>query len=99
MRARSAFPRGQTIHQSYMLTVMNCPSKGNMPRVTADETEPLDSAAAWLRARTYAQQAEQTQDAEHRQSLLRLRNSWIEIANELQLLEMIDGAQRNPTEI
>ena len=70
-----------------------------MPRVTFDETESLDSAAAWLRARTYAQQAEQTQDAERRQSLLRLRNSWIEIANELQLLEKLEGARRNPTDI
>ena len=69
-----------------------------MPRPTFDETELLDSAAAWLRARIYAQQAEQTLDAERRQSLLRLRNSWIGIANELQLLEKV-GARRDPAEI
>lgn len=69
-----------------------------MPRLAFDETEPLDSATAWLRARTYAQQAEQAQDTDRRQSLLSLRNSWIEIANELQLLEMVDGALRNPTD-
>jgi hypothetical protein len=69
-----------------------------MPRLAFDETESLDSATAWLRARTYAQQAEQAQDTDRRQSLLSLRNSWIEIANELQLLEMVDGALRNPTD-
>ena len=53
----------------------------------SDDTHALDAATAWSQARVCAERAEQTPDVSRREMLLRLRNSWIEIANNLQALE------------
>jgi hypothetical protein len=47
-----------------------------------------------LQARLCAEHAKQSDDALQRAMFLKLRNSWIEVANELQIIEGVKRARR-----
>ena len=50
-----------------------------------DEVDLISASYAFAEARLCAYKAAKSDNAEHRQLLLRLRNSWIMVANELQM--------------
>ena len=57
-------------------------------------SEPRTSAHAWAQAAACAAQAEGASSSERREMFLRLRDSWILIANELQIADEMKQAKR-----
>ena len=55
-----------------------------------DEVEKMSSAYAFAEARLCSYEAGKSDNAEQRRLLLRLRNSWIMVANELQIIEGVE---------
>ena len=58
-----------------------------------DEVNLISASYAFAEARLCAYEAAKSDNAEHRQLLLRLRNSWIMVANELQIIEGVERAR------
>jgi hypothetical protein len=55
---------------------------------------PLTAAEAWTQAAICAEQAGRALNADRRDMFIRLRDSWIQVANELQLVEGLKRARR-----
>jgi hypothetical protein len=59
-----------------------------------DEIEVATVAGAWVQARFCSEGAERASKPEDRALFIHLRNSWIQVANELQIIEGVKRARR-----
>jgi hypothetical protein len=57
-------------------------------------SEPRTLAHAWAQAAACAEQASRASSNERREMFLRLRDSWILVANELQFIDGVKHARR-----